>query len=428
MKLLTRTSINYIFFSVIAFLIGGFIFYHVVRSIFYRQIDETLRMEKILIEEQIDFSDTLPDFRQVFSHMIEVTVYNTPRKKFEFIKDTMLYEQTRNKLIPVRQLICMNTSIRDKGYIISISKPLAETDQLITTIVGALVLLFVFLMGLLVFVNYFISKSIWDPFYRALESLKHFDIRQDSTIVLKESKIREFRQLNTTLDRMTRKLRRDYMNLKEFNENASHEIQTPLAIIKSKLELLIQGEGLNRSQMEMINSVYEAATRMSKLNQGLLLISKIDNNQFNTTEHVNLQNLIDRTLEHFEEITEMKNIRIRRIFHAPVITEMNPVLSEILISNLVSNSIRHNIQGGEITIITDAESLCISNTGHPVSVAPEELFRRFRKSDRTADSVGLGLAIVRKIVDFFQFEITYTIKENIHEIRIVIIPGKKSGS
>jgi signal transduction histidine kinase len=424
MKLLTRTSINYIFFSVIAFLVGGVIFYHVVRSIFYRQIDETLRMEKILIEEQIDFSDTLPDFRQVFSHMIEVTVFNTPKKKFEFIKDTMLYDKSGNRLIPVRQLICENTSIQDQGYIISISKPLSETTQLITTIVGALVMLFVFLMGLLIFLNYFISKSIWGPFNKTLESLRNFDIKKAQDLVLKESGISEFRQLNKALDRMARKLRRDYMNLKEFNENASHEIQTPLAIIKSKLELLIQGEKLTRSQLEMINSVYEAATRMSKLNQGLLLISKIDNNQFDATEKVNLQELVEKYLEHFEEITDMKHIRIIRNYHAPAITEMNSTLSEILVSNLLSNSIRHNVEGGEITISMDANGFQISNTGHLLSIPPEELFRRFRKSERTSDSVGLGLAIVRKIAHFYQFEITYEVNENIHTIRLMIIPRK----
>jgi signal transduction histidine kinase len=428
MKLLTRSSINYIFFSVVAFVIGGFIFNNVVKSVFYRQIDETLRMEKLLIEEQIDFSDTLPDFRQVFSHMIEVTVFNSPKKKFEFIKDTMLYDKGRNKLLPVRQLICENTSIQDQGYIISISKPLAETTQMIRTIVGALVLLFIFLTGLLISVNYFISKSIWVPFNKTLENLRTFDLSRDAPLLLTQTKISEFRQLNKTLDRMAKKMRRDYINLKEFNENASHEIQTPLAIIKSKLELLIQGEGLTEEQMGLINSVYEASTRMSRLNQGLLLISKIDNNQFHHTEQVNLQKVMEKTLEHFEEITELKKIRILSHFNAPACPMMNPVLSEILISNLVSNSIRHNIEEGEIRITMDAGGFEIANTGLPISIEPEELFRRFRKSERTTDSVGLGLAIVKKIILLYQFDIKYEVKENIHRIKINIQSAKTAGS
>jgi signal transduction histidine kinase len=422
MNLLTRSSINYIFFSVVAFVIGGIIFFHVIKTVFYRQIDETLKTEKLLIEEQIDFSDTLPDFRQVFSHMIEVTVFNSPKKKFEFIKDTMLYDKSMDKLLRVRQLICENTSIQDQGYIISISKPLAETTQMITTIVTALVLLFISLTGLLIFVNYFISKSIWVPFNKTLESLKNFDISKDASLTLTSTKIIEFRQLNKSLDRMAKKMRHDYINLKEFNENASHEIQTPLAIIKSKLELLIQSEGLDEEQMGMINSVYEAATRMSRLNQGLLLISKIDNNQFLHAEQVNLQKVVEKTLQHFEEIIDLKKIRIVLHLHAPACPFMNPVLSEILVSNLISNAIRHNIEEGEIRITMDSGGFEIVNTGHPLTIPPEELFRRFRKSDRTTDSVGLGLAIVKKIVLLYQFEIFYDVKENVHSMKVKIHP------
>jgi signal transduction histidine kinase len=427
MNLLTRSSIYYILFSVISFVIGGIIFYHVIKTVFYRQIDETLKTEKLLIEEQIDFSDTLPDFRQVFNHMIEVTVFNSPKKKFEFIKDTVLYEGSSNKLIPVRQLICENTSIQDKGYIISISKPLEETNLMITRIVGALVMLFVFLTGLLIIVNYVISKSIWIPFNKTLENLRNFDISRDAPFVFAESGISEFRLLNKTLDRMAKKMRRDYVNLKEFNENASHEIQTPLSIIRTKLELLIQGEDLNQEQAGLIHSVYEAATRMSRLNQGLLLISKIDNNQFHSTEQVDLQVILSKTLEHFEEILELRKIRIIAHVISPACALMNPTLAEILVSNLVNNSIRHNLDEGEIRITMDADGFEIANTGHPLTVPTEDLFRRFRKSERTADSVGLGLSIVKKITQLYQFDIRYEVKEGFHRIRLNIRPGKKQG-
>jgi signal transduction histidine kinase len=225
---------------------------------------------------------------------------------------------------------------------------------------------------------------------------------------------------------MTKKMRRDYFNLKEFNENASHEIQTPLAIIKSKLELLIQGEGLDEEQIGMINSVYEASTRMSRLNQGLLLISKIDNNQFHHTEKVDLQKIMEKTLEHFEEIINLKKIRIIHHFNSPACPQMNPVLAEILISNLISNSIRHNIEEGEILINMNSEGFEITNTGHPTTIPPDELFRRFRKSERTSDSVGLGLAIVKKIVQLYQFDIKYEVKENIHLIKLNINCSSKN--
>ena len=297
---------------------------------------------------------------------------------------------------------------------------------MIRTIEIALILLFFSLTGLLIFVNYFISKSIWIPFNKTLENLKNFDIGKDEPLVLTETRIHEFKLLNKTLDRMAKKMRRDYFNLKEFNENASHEMQTPLAIIKSKLELLIQGEGLDEEQIGMINSVYEASTRMSRLNQGLLLISKIDNNQFHHTEKVDLQKIMKKTLEHFEEIINLKKIRIIHHFNTTACPQMNPVLAEILISNLISNSIRHNIEEGEILINMNSEGFEITNTGHPTTIPPDELFRRFRKSERTSDSVGLGLAIVKKIVQLYQFDIKYEVKENIHQIKLNINRSSKN--
>jgi signal transduction histidine kinase len=420
MKLLTRSSVNYILFSVISFLIGGIIFYQAMKSVFYRQIDETLKTEKLLIEEQIDFSDSLPDFRQVFNHMIEVTVFTTPKKKFEFIRDTVLFDKSSNSLQHVRQLICENTSIQDQGYIISISKPLSETQKLITNIMVALVMLFLFMMGMLVAVNYFISKSIWVPFSKTLDHLARFDISKDEPLVLTDSRISEFRELNKTLDRMAKKMRSDYLNLKEFNENASHEIQTPLSIIKSKLELLIQGEELNRDQMALINSVYEATARMSKLNQGLLLISKIDNNQFHYTESVDLEKVVNKTLEHVEEIAALKKISIVKQIETAAVVKMNPTLAEVLVSNLISNAIRHNIESGEIRISMNVSGFEIINTGHASAVPPEELFRRFRKSDRTSDSVGLGLSIVRKIIELYSFGIHYEIDGMLHKIRVSV--------
>jgi signal transduction histidine kinase len=226
---------------------------------------------------------------------------------------------------------------------------------------------------------------------------------------------------------MAKKMRRDYVNLKEFNENASHEIQTPLSIIKSKLELLIQGEGLNQEQAGLINSVYEATTRMSRLNQGLLLISKIDNNQFHNTEQVDLQVILNKTLEHFEEILELRKIRVVAHIVSPARAQMNPTLAEILVSNLVNNAIRHNLEEGEIRIGMDPDGFEIANTGYPLTIPPEDLFRRFRKSERAADSVGLGLSIVKKITQLYQFDIRYEVKEGFHRIRLNIKPEKKQG-
>ena len=419
MKLLTRTSIYYFLFSLLVFITGGFIFFKVIQSLFYDQIDETLVTEKQLIEEQINFSDSIPDFRTVFGHMIEVTILNSRQKKSEYVKDTLIYDNDKSEMIFCRHLIVSNTSINDKGYVISIFKPIDETKKLITAILLAMTLLFISLMGLLLLVNYFISKRVWIPFYRTLKKLGQYDINQEESLQLPETRISEFRLLHVALEKMSRKIRRDYLNLKEFNENASHELQTPLAIIKTKLELLVQNEKLSTEQIQLIHSVYDAAARISKLNHGLLLISKIENNQFRITEEIDLQKIILKNIENFDEIIRMKKIKLSCNCDHSVIISMNKTLAEILISNLISNAIRHNIEEGELIIQTESKGITIINTGHPLTVPPSSLFERFSKSDRSTDSVGLGLAIVKQIIDYYSIKIEYNYDQPYHSVSVL---------
>jgi signal transduction histidine kinase len=422
MKLLTRISLRYIAFSFIAFVLSGIIFSNIIRSIFYTQIDENMQTEKLLIEWQIKYSDSIPDFRLVFGHLIDVTVYNSPRKSFEIVKDTMLYDRDRAELSPHRCLIARSTTPDLRGYLIKIFLPLDQTETLIRTIIIALTILFLVLLALLIYVNYFISRSAWNPFYRTLENLSHFDITANTPLHLQDTEISEFQQLNKALDSMSRKLQQDYRSLKEFNENASHEIQTPLAIIKSKLELLLQNESLNEEQVRIIKSVYEATNRMSRLNQGLLLISKIDNNQFPDSENININHLVEKSLEHFGELISLKKLKISVSFNYPVETVMNRALAEILISNLLSNSIRHNIKEGTIEITTGPGILHFFNSGHLVTSPPEELFERFRKSGASSDSIGLGLAIVKKILQIYNYSILYSVDGTTHHVKVNFIP------
>jgi signal transduction histidine kinase len=423
MKLLTRTSVYYFAFSLLIFILAGFIFFHVIQSLFYKQIDETLVTEKKLIIEQINFSDSIPDFRTVFGHMIEVTIYNSPRIEQENIKDTMVFDNDKSEMVLCRHLIATNTSIKTKGYVISIFKPIDETKNLITAILLAMTILFISLIALLLLVNYFISKRVWVPFYRTLRNLANYDINKDEPLLLTGSTIKEFQSLNEALGRMSKKLRRDYLNLKEFNENASHELQTPLAVIKSKVELLVQNEQMSDEQMQLIHSVYDAASRMTKLNQGLLLISKIENNQFRMTEEVNFKKLIENNLIHFEELIRMKGITLSFDCVDSVKIFMNKTLSEILVSNLISNAIRHNIEDGQILIHLDNTCFKISNSGQPLTVPPQNLFQRFSKSDRHTESVGLGLAIVKQIVTLYQLDITYTYNNGFHNVNVTFHHG-----
>ena len=213
-------------------------------------------------------------------------------------------------------------------------------------------------------------------------------------------------------------MRSDYLNLKEYNENAAHEIQTPLAVIRSKIELLMQSKDLRKGSLSHIKSINEATSRILKLNQGLLLISKIENQFFHETKKISLAKIIETDLDNYREIMQLKGIKVNFKATDPAIVEINEVLADVLISNLLSNAVRYNIDDGFIKCNIDNKYLIITNTGLPLKTDPENLFRRFHKGNDNPQSVGLGLSIVRKITDYYKMQISYSCTGNIHELKL----------
>jgi signal transduction histidine kinase len=420
MKLLTRISRSYLIISLVVFIISGIIVYQLLNHIFQKQIDDTLKVEKLLIEQTINFSDSVPDFRMVFGHMIDVTILNTRLQKTELIHDTLMHDSESGEFASFRHLFAENTSIRNKGYTINIYKPLNENERLVAEILLAIALVFISLLIILVIANYFIARRVWIPFYRILAKLGQYQINQAQLLKLPKTEIHEFNLLTQALENMSVKISQDYQNLKEFNENAAHELQTPLAIIKSKLELLIQKENLDEKQLKLISGAIEATNRISRLNHGLLLISKIDNNQFVQTEDIEIQQFLITILDNFSELINLKEIELSTKFTDHVILKMNHALAETFFLNLISNSIKHNIQNGFIEISVDHHAITITNAGHQLKSNPTHFFERFRKSDHNPDSVGLGLSIVQRIADLYHMTIQYNHNDGIHQIIITI--------
>jgi signal transduction histidine kinase len=262
--------------------------------------------------------------------------------------------------------------------------------------------------------NYYLSRRLLRPFHQTLRAIKGFRVSNTAPLELQESNIREFEELNTLMLDMTDKIKDDYRNLKEFTENASHEIQTPLAIIKSKVELLIQSS-LNDEQMQHVQSIYEVSNRLSKINKALLLLAKIENQQFQQTQTIDLRQLVEKHLQNFQELIEMKNIYLKTEINSSAQIELNPILADMLISNLLSNAIKHNYQEGEIIVGLSQNVLKINNTGKTDGVKGEAMFERFKKGNNVSNSVGLGLSIVKKICDVNHINIVHLYKEDVHE-------------
>jgi signal transduction histidine kinase len=407
---------------------GGAFLYFTIKKVIYRQIDDSLITEKTIIEDQIQQSDTIPDFEATFGHQIEVRLYNRSVPNYQSIKDTDIYDSKTDALIPFRYIFSSGNSIEKKGYTIAIYQVISEKNELLQDIALYMFFLFSSLLLISILINYLIARELWRPFYDSVRKAGIFDIQSDKPLDLPDTDIKEFMQLNEVFDNMTQKMRNDYLNLKEFSENAAHEIQTPLAVIRSKTDLLMQQKKLSKDSISLIKSINEATTKLLKLNQGLLLISRIDNQVFHEKKTVSLKHITENSLENYKEIMRLKMIKVEFIASDDALVEMNEVLAEVLISNILSNAVRFNLDGGFINCKIDKKHLIISNSGLPLTTNPDDLFRRFHKNSDHPQSVGLGLSIVKKITDNYGMLISYTYKDSIHTIQLIYkYKGEHSG-
>jgi hypothetical protein len=202
MKLFTRTIFYYMVFSVFAFIIGGLIFYHQLNRIFDKRIDEDLRTEKLLIQEEISHFDSIPDYQSVYGHLLQIHLYDKPRKYLEMMQDTVMFDIQLEDFRLYRHLRVESTTHDGKGYLLNLFKPLDNRRMLTESIVILILILFLSMSGFLIFLNFAIMRRVWIPFYRTLGALKNYDINSQTPLDLSDSRIREFRMLNDTLNEM----------------------------------------------------------------------------------------------------------------------------------------------------------------------------------------------------------------------------------
>jgi len=217
---------------------------------------------------------------------------------------------------------------------------------------------------------------------------------------------------------MTDRILSDFKGLKEFTANLTHEIQTPLAVIKSKNELILQNNDAPEELLQIAVEIQSQINRLSRLIKALSLLAKIDNRQYGNEQKISVIQIIRKILSEFESLLEMKNIRLQTMLISEPEIIMNKELAEVLFLNLIKNSVRHNIPKGEIIIELTQEYFLIKNSGKKLTANPEKLFTRFAKANPESESLGIGLSIVKKICDLYGFAVEYIFVDGLHQIKI----------
>jgi signal transduction histidine kinase len=417
MRLLNITNRYYIFIAFSLLLIGNAFLTYRLLNLVDQGIVKNILLEKQIIDRQIYEQKQLQNLQFKIGDEIEVE----PIEKFTTVRVTMRDTVLKDSGVRTQgkyKVLSYEQKINNDGYRIHIWKRMPERRNLIIGIIMT-----VFLTGLVGMISFFLlngwfAREIWKPFYNALNHLKNFDLRASEKVYFERTDIDEFKTMNKELGRLMNKVEKDYKNLKEFTENVSHETQTPLAIIHSRLDVLMQSENLTSEQHEQIRSTLSAVNRLSKMNKGLILLAKIENNQFFETTPLRLGKMINEQLGDLEMFISAKQLSLQSNIDTQSDVMANEQLAEILVRNLLSNAVRYNIPGGLIAVDYSFNKLEIKNSGNPPDLPPEQIFHRFRKG-RLPESLGLGLAIVKKICDFCGCEIGYTYENKMHTFSIL---------
>jgi signal transduction histidine kinase len=415
MRLLNRTVKQYVLYSVVLVSLCTPIFYFAIQKLFEYEMDLALLAHKRDLDESKQGLKSEEDIK-VFGLMNDEFVFN---RRDKILKDSLYsvntYDSALAQTLPYRVL---RTAIVVNGhpYEMLIRESMVSTKRL----VGALMILQVIVLGLLVtglvIINRKLSRQIWSPFYTILEQLKKYQIEQENKLVLPNVSTAEFREMNAASTQLVNQNREAYLSQREFTENAAHELQTPLAICRNKLELLAQTHELTREQADLIADLLQATDRLIRLNKDLLLLAKIENNQFLEIDSVSVDGLVIRYLKIFEAGIQEKQLVVTQNLTA-INIRTNPVLMDVLIGNLMTNAIRHTASGGKISIESSTRELIVKNSGQPFAY-PEKLFNRFHRESRQVAGSGLGLSIVKKISEVSSFGLTYNYESGLHEFRI----------
>ncbi len=402
------TVISTLFILLIA--AGGY--YFLLRYVLTGQLDEALKVEEVEIQDYIKKYNKLPE-ATVYKDQ-RIAFEKTDNAKYRSFKSLSAFHPGENEMESSRQLL-FTVEVNGQKYMASVTKSEEATEKLIWIILFTTIVLIVLLTVILFFTNRYLFKKLWKPFRTTLSIIKEFNLSAPVDINMQPTPITEFRELNESIRMMAKKVMKDYQSLKNFTDHASHEIQTPLAIINSKLDVLIQEPELSEKSMNQVQDIYNAVEKLSRLSQSLLLLTRIENNQYKETHQVAINELIMEKQLELQEWSDSKSLHLDMQLES-VNVSINKELAEILVSNLFKNAIKHSQSHTSILITLRKNKLTISNTGK-TELDKNRIFDRFYKSDHS-DGTGLGLAIVQQICDQYQFTISYQFINCLHSFTI----------
>ncbi|MBB5438969.1 signal transduction histidine kinase [Pedobacter sp. AK017] len=410
MRLVTKISLYHFLLSAVVLGLAGILLFIFLRNEISREIEEQLELQLDMVAEELGRGKQI-DFPLVTIRKDNEKLMQMPK----MFKDTLIYDHVQK--------------VNEGYYYFEESKRIGRMPyriRVMTTYIGwenyskTIAIIFISIAVTLVLIgilfNYFISRQIWRPFLINLKRMKGYSVSSKEELQLIRTNVTEFKEMNMVLTDLAARGKREYTALKEFTENASHEIQTPLSILKARLESMSQ-IALDANLVKPLNDAKLAVTRLSKVNKGLLLLAKLENNSFADKQSLQLDELLKNSYEMMEDLFQHKNLSVKFQLKDKQVFA-NLFLMEVLITNLLSNLLSHTASGAKIGIVLNDKEFTFLNEGAVLAFPESKLFSRFGKGAPGYKGNGLGLSIVKQICVLNDWQIGYTYQDGMHVFKV----------
>ena len=416
MKLLYRILIR-LSIGIILILTGwGICFYIAIMDEINDEVDDSLEDYSELIIIRSLAGEDLPSKSSGSNNqyfLTEIDKEYADRHEDICYQDSMIYIPEKGETEPARILTTLFKNEDEKYYKLTVYTPTIEKEDLRSAILHLIIYLYIALLLTIILINIWVFRKNMKPLYVLLKWLDSSQLGKKNEPLENTTKITEFRKLNAATMAFAERGEKLFEQQKTFIGNASHEMQTPLAICRNRLEMLMEDETLTEHQLNELIKTHQTLENLTRMNRSLLLLCKIENGQFADTRSVCLNDILAHYLDDYKEVYAYRNITVTVTTDSSFCVEMNDSLVSVLVTNLLKNSFVHNIDGGFIYIKITANTFEISNTGEK-PLDRERIFERFYQGQKKEGSTGLGLALVDSICKANHLTIDYTYVENRH--------------
>ncbi len=411
-RLLNKTLRTYLIASILVLTISAPAFFYLTRYIQIEEAEEMLYLRKHEFEKiyihQLTSSKIAEWNRWNFDTKIERQSIEKTVISDDYFKNTMDGDMEPYKVLKTPVII------EGEKYTFLTRISMLDSEDTLYNVMLIYLTVILLLLVIMYLITKYYSKRLWKPFQELLEQLESFDLSKPGVINYPKTEIDEFARMNTVIGRLIDRNLSVFNAQKEFVENAAHELQTPLAIMRAKLDNLAQGD-LTQNDAASIEALNHSLERLTHLNRNILLLSRMEHDYYSSEENVSVNDMLQHQFEFLAEQLAYSNIQLTLNFKEVNYLKANKSLLEICLSNLLTNAIKHNNKSGTVSVIVDSNSVRIANTGNPEALDATKLYNRFSKNSHNKGSgTGLGLSIVSRIVEINNWRIHYVFENYLH--------------